>query len=122
MRKLLILALALLAFPAHAQEIYRPVLNQTMTFDSVSRVVTNYQVGKNIPVLRLVCSQSCFVAFSPSALTWATVGTPGPHASSATGFFIPANTPEFVLNRQQSLVAVIALSTAGTLYITEMSK
>ena len=110
-----------LAYPAMAEE-YRPILNQSMPFDATSRPITAYWTGRTVQALRLICSQSCFVAFGVSEATWSTSLPLAPFASAATGLFLPANVAETVLNKGSSRIAVVALSTGGTLYVTELSK
>ena len=113
----------LLSFPANAGELYRPILGHSFPFDGTGRAVTDpsgfkggYNIGAFTEIIRLVCSQSCFVAFS------ATDVTPSITATSATAMFLPANTPELFATRGRGRIAVIRLTTDGTLFINEMSK
>lgn len=113
MKRIILAALLLAAFPALADS-YRPVLNQPMPFDSTSRPITTYNVAQFVRVLRIVCTQSCFIAFGPSGTT--------PFASAATGMFLPANVPEYVDARSNERISVVRDTANGTLYVTEMSK
>ena len=116
MKRFLLAVMLLAALPAWAEQAgsYRPVLNQPMPFDATSRPITTYNVAQFVKVLRLVCSQACFIAFGASGTT--------PVATAATGLFLPANTPEYFEARSNERIAVIRESANGTLYVTEMSK
>lgn len=125
MKRLLIafLALILPAIPAHAEGLYRPIFGHSMPFDGTGRAVTDsaghlggYNIGSFTEIIRLVCSQSCFVAFSATGVT------PSISATSATAMFLPANVPELFSTRGRARIAVIRLTSDGTLYINEMSK
>ena len=125
MRKLIaaFLVLTVTSSVAMAEGLFRPILGHSMPFDSTGRAVTDssgflggYNIGAFTEIIRLVCTQSCFVAFS------ATDVTPSISTTSATAMFLPANVPEFFSTRGRARIAVIRLSSDGTLYINEMSK
>lgn len=109
----LMLALAGAVFMAGAvmAQVFTPIASQQVTFtDSASG--TSTATGTQTYAVRLVCTTDCLIDFS----------TPVTLETVTTLMFLPANVPmTFILspNRQ---IAVTEASTAGTLYITELSK
>ena len=83
----------------------RPGTTQTLAVGSAS-VATASAVGASL--VRLVSTVNCYLA----------VGS-APVATSA-GMYLPANVPEYFVLNLADLVAVLQVSSAGTLFITPM--
>ena len=115
--------MGLLTAPASAEDVFRSIKGHSFPFDSTGRPVTDsagflggYNIGAYTEIVRLVCSQACFVAFSVTDVT------PSISATSASAMFLPANVPELFRTRGQARIAVIRSASDGTLYINEMSR
>ncbi len=84
---------------------------QTISFGPVSFATSN-ALSKNTIIVRLAATAPCHVAIS--------TGTP---TASSSSMYLPAGVPEyFAVNGYETLkVAAVQNSTAGVLYVTEMS-
>lgn len=70
--------------------------------------VSSTPVATTTTVVRVVCTQSCYIAIGPSGTT-----------STATSCFIPSNTVQYFGCNGSDVVSVIQDSTTGTFYLTE---
>jgi len=118
MKKLLAIA-ALLLFiqPAQADE-YVPINNHIVSIGSASASSTT-PTAVGINVLRLVCTVNCYVAIAASGEA---VYAATPTVVEVTSQYLPANVPEYFRIGSRSKVAVIKVSSSGSLLITELSK
>jgi hypothetical protein len=116
MRKIaLILAVFLVAFQAKAEDVFRPISTHWLDFDSVSVATTN-PIGNFIQRVRLVCTTACYYSIASSGLA-AVAAT----RYSTTGY-LPADNPVTFVVSPGSKIAAIKVSSAGRIYITELSK
>lgn len=112
--KYALVLLALLAFPAQADE-YAPTTNHVLAFTGTSAATTT-GFGTDTLRARFVCSAACFVALEISGVT------PVATSTGATSYYLPANVPETFVVSPGMKAAAIQASSAGVLYITELSK
>lgn len=87
-------------------EVIYPGTSQVVAFDASAQSAA---LGTNTSVVRLLCTQDCFVLIgqNPTALT------------NGTCMFLPAGIVEHVAVGGGLKIAAIKSSTAGNLYITE---
>lgn len=83
-----------------------------LAFDGTSRVLTGV-VGNYITLIRVMCTADCYVAIAPT-------GSQALLATTATGFLLNADTPEYFRTKSGETVAVIQASGAGTLIVHEL--
>lgn len=115
--KKFVLALVLLAFPASAEDVWRLGTSQHLAFTSTSRPVTTaFDASTNM--VRVVCTTACFLAFRESNAYNAVTA----YSNGATSAYVPAGIPEYFIVPGSGRAAAIAVSTDGTLHITEVSK
>ena len=107
--------LCLLASAAFAEEPYRPVKTTLFPFGSASQAMTS-DIGTNIRVVRLLCTATCYVAIGTTSSDALAV------AGGTTSHFLAANEAEYFKVGGGANIAVIQVSGAGNLYVTEMSK
>lgn len=111
---LLALLLPVTAFAASQNDTYRPVSGSlTVAYTAAVSVTTDSGFGTGTYAARVVCTTACFVAFGQSPI--AVEGTVG-------SIYLPADFPaQFIVDPGQT-VAVIALSSAGVLFVVELSR
>lgn len=71
---------------------------------------TSSAIGDQTEEVRLVASTDCFVTVNSVT------------ATTANGFFLPADTPEYVHVTRGSTISAIQDAAGGNLYITEMTR
>lgn len=118
MKRLFLAAfLVAFSFAASAQTILTPLTpGHRLPFDTTSRVITS-KFTPETEFVRLVCSVSCLVQIGISGTT--PVATLGGTTSS---IFIPPLIPEYIKVPRNGAVAVIGLTTSGTLYVQEFGR
>lgn len=109
--KRLILALCLFAMPAWADSTtyFFPQASTNMT-TTVTEPVTHTMAVTGIRAVRVVGSTAIWVDMAGPATD-----------TSTTSMFLPANVPEYFTAYQGINISVIADSSAGTVYIVEMT-
>jgi|6_EtaG_2_1085325.scaffolds.fasta_scaffold00491_9 hypothetical protein len=91
---------------------------QSMNFNSTSRAITA-QFTAQTDIVRVLCSQHCHVQIGISGSSLPAVAT----ASGVTASkYVPANIETFMKVPRNGVLAVIAVSTAGTIYVEEMTR
>lgn len=88
--------------------VYRPVTTQKVTTSGTSAATSN-AIGNGIYVVRLVCTEECYIAIGASP------------TATANDFLLPADTVEYFGIRGGQKVAALQVSTGGTLFVTEMT-
>lgn len=126
MKTLIALAAAFMLYvqPAQADEFY-PTKTHSATYAGSSTSITT-PTSSYIDVLQITCTTACYIALASTPTT----GNAGmaayaatPSATETTSVYIPANFPHFYRVGDGRIdVAVIQVSTGGTLYVTELSK
>lgn len=113
--KKLILALALL-LPASAwgqavePNVYRASTpSQVMATDTTARTVTAAMFANGVAML--TCTAACFFNIAKTPLV-----------TTATGSFLPANTPTFWSVRLGDRIQVVLSTSTGTMVIQELTK
>ncbi len=113
MLRFLALFVLLLATPASAAQIYKPITTHVLQATGTSQAITT-NFGSFVRVMRIHAQEDIFFALGASGTT--------PLASVLTGHFLPADTTEYFLVAPGSEVAVIQDITTGTVWIMELSK
>ena len=90
----------------HAIQELHPYSSQSMTADTASTTCSTALVGQ---VVRLYSTVSCFINFGSASVV-----------ASSADCFLPATTVATFASKENAYLAVIAASTTGTLYITDM--
>lgn len=115
MKKLFaVLVAVLLLMPvAWAEEqntVFAPNTSRVLNY-TTSNTIDHTQINAYVNIVRIVTSTDAFVAMASTA----------PEATTATGMFVPAYTPEYFI-RQSGFIAVVGLASAGSAFITEMTR
>ena len=119
--KRLLFVLALIAFPAIAQNftgiVIQPILTQATDYTNVTspELTIGYVTGGNQAIIsgrrrgiRVVCTTACYIS----------VATPATTASTATGIYLPAAVP-FIMSTPGNRIVKVTGTTAGTISVTE---
>ncbi len=123
MKKILSIALAFALYipVAHAASDavpYTPINTHIVTIAGTSAATTT-PTSLYVDVIRVVCTVDCYVAIAASGQG---VYAATPSVSETTSVYLPANVPEYFRIGSQSKIAVIQVTSGGSLIVTEMSK
>lgn len=110
--------LILFALPAVAGgeegTVFRAATSQTASYQGTSIIVTDH-FGTNTQVIRVVATGDSYINIERNIVTLV--------ATTATGFFLPANVVEYLIVSPLNSIAVRASGTSlTTLRVTEMTK
>ena len=108
---------------AQAQGAHPLILNtveptHSMGFSGTSRALTD-QFTSQTDIIRVLCSQHCLIQVGVSGTTAPAVVTASGVTSSK---YIPANIETFMKVPRNGVLAVIAVSTGGVIYVEEMTR
>ncbi len=119
--KRLLFVLAMLAFPAIAQNftgtVIQPILSQSTPYtnSAASQLIIGYatETGGTLITarrrgIRVICTTACYIS----------VASPSTSATTATGIYLPAAEP-FLMTTPGVKVVEVTATTAGTILITE---
>lgn len=92
-----------------SKTLYRPNVVQTVTYTDTAG--TSAAFNAQTYVVRVVCTTAAFVLISQA----------GTAATTANGFYMPSELPEYFQCNPGEKISVVKLSGDGSCYITEMT-